>query len=178
MQRWRRIDDADHRLADVEQLAFPRPLGESFHAAQQKVRTEAAAVVAQGVDRAVGGDQERQHVEALEPVVGHESAPRPGRRLDVAGDRRGLPASTVDQRLAVRSERAVVEQETRARARRHDATARILDVNHAVAGDAVRLDHRVAELLAAHRLHRVPPQLREPHRPVRCRQRAPVTVRG
>src|SRR2546428_9963655 len=61
--------DADGRRTRAQGAPLPAPLGEARDVADYDVGTQAAAVVAQRLDGAVGGDEQREGVEALGPVV-------------------------------------------------------------------------------------------------------------
>src|SRR5436305_598196 len=62
-------------------------------------------------------------------------------------------------------------EEARALARRHQPSARVLDVHDAITGNALGREGRPLETLAAHRLHRVAPQFLYPHSHLEVRSR-------
>jgi len=86
-----------------------------------------------------------------------------GGRLDVSRDVGHAPAAATHEGLAVRSQSRVVQEKLRARPRRDDASAPILDVDDAIAGDALGANLGLRQLLAGHGLDRVAPDLRQPH---------------
>lgn len=114
-------------------------------------------------DRAVGRDEQRKHVEALDPVVTNEV------RLGTGGCAHGVrpdgvgPRSSIDPRLAVGSERRLVPEQPWLGPRRDDPVARAPHVHHAIALDAVAAHICALERFAPHRLDRVSPKLRDVH---------------
>jgi len=62
------VDRPHQGRADLQDAPFPAALCQPGDAADHQIRAEAPAVDAQRGDGAVGGDQQRQHVEALEAV--------------------------------------------------------------------------------------------------------------
>ena len=107
------ILDTDEPLAYAQAGARPLALGQPVDAADHDVGPQAAMVVTEGGDGAVGRHQERQHVEALNAIVAHQPRARPGNVHDLGGDLRAVPRSTVDQRFAIQAQRTLMTQETR-----------------------------------------------------------------
>src|SRR2546425_6232252 len=93
--------DRDERVADPESPARPRALRQALDALDEDVRTEPAAIHAERRDRAVGGDEERQHVEPLASIVARESRVGPGRLSHRRGRFLRRPRAAADPRLAV-----------------------------------------------------------------------------
>src|SRR2546428_8261705 len=110
--------DADDRRTRAQGAPLPAPLGEARDVADYDVGTQAAAVVAQRLDGAVGGDEQRKDVEALGPVVADQAGSFAGGGDDGAPDLGGAPGAAVHERLAVRAERGAGGQEGRPAARR------------------------------------------------------------
>src|SRR5439155_1323633 len=84
--------DRDERVADPETPARPRALGQALDALDEDVRTEPAAIHAERRDRAVGGDEERQHGIAPELRASHHRLPDVGTTRRRAGIQRRLRA--------------------------------------------------------------------------------------
>ena len=70
-------------------------------------------VVTKGGDGAVGGHEQRQHVEALYAVVAHQLRARSDNVHHLGGNFRALPGSAVHQRFAIRTQRPLMAQEPR-----------------------------------------------------------------
>src|SRR5262249_17576033 len=101
------VADPDDRRTRAQRPAFPLPFRETQHAAHDDVRPQAAAIVAEGGDGAVGGDEKRQDVEALDAARPNEPRVLTSRRLDRLTDPRIGPGSLLDQRCSVRTEYGV-----------------------------------------------------------------------
>ncbi len=70
-------------------------------------------VLTEGGDGAVGGHEQRQHVEALYAVVTHQLGARPDNLDNLGGDLRTVPRPAVYKGLAIRAQRTLMTQETR-----------------------------------------------------------------
>ena len=156
-------DHPDDRAPDVKLAALPPALGQSRNAGDEQVRAKPPPIVAERRDRTVRRDEQGQHVEPIQAVVAQQSGSGPGGLLHIARDVGHAPAPAVDQGLTVRAQRRVVQQKLRARPRRDDAPALILDVNDTISGDALGADLGLLQLLPGHGLDRIAPDLRQPH---------------
>src|SRR5215813_29008 len=125
-------------------------------------------VVAEGGNGAVGGDQERQHVEALHAVIAHQLRARPANVHHRRGNVWTVPGPAIHPRFAIRTQRALMAQETRMGSRGDHPLLGVLDVDNAVAVDAERPDAYPLQLLAGHGLDRISPDLRDLHCYLRC----------
>ena len=94
------VGQGDDHLADTQPAALPAALVELRHAADDQVGAQPAAVVAEGGDGAVGGDQQRQDVEDARGR-GHDLRALAGDRGDRGGDAWVVPRLSVDQDRAV-----------------------------------------------------------------------------
>src|SRR3989442_6480908 len=129
--------DRDEGVADPETPARPRALGQALDALDDDVGPEPAAVHAERRDRAVGGDEERQHVEPLASVVAHESRVGPGRLVQRRSRMTRSPQAAADPRLAVGPEgRTEPEQLWLGPSGDHPA-AGVAHVDDPVAGDPI-----------------------------------------
>ena len=91
----------DDDVADPQAPAFPVALGEPLDAAEDDVRPQPAAVAAEAADRAVGGDEEGEDVEAGGRVEDRELRVGTGDVLHDGGDLRRGGGAVLDERLAV-----------------------------------------------------------------------------
>src|SRR5881628_3212994 len=158
------IPHADDHVTDLELPALPRALRQPLDAGDDDVRAEPPPIGAERPDRAVGRDEEREHVESLHPVVAHQPRARPHCGDDVVRDLRSPPRPPVDQRLPVRAQGRAVAEQPRSRARRDDTPVRATHVYNAVTYDPVGADLRPGQALGRHRLHWIAPQLSDVHR--------------
>ena len=142
-QRARSESSADHHVADPQPPALPFALGEALDAAEHDVRPQPAAVAAERPDRPVGGDEQREDVEALGRVEARELRVGAGHVLHDGGDLGGAGRPVLDERLAVGGERGVQAEQLRPRARRDEAV-RAADDDEPVAGDPVALTSAVS----------------------------------
>src|SRR5579871_3350185 len=76
------------------------------------MRRLSPAVVAKRGDRAVGGNEQRQHVEPLGPFVAHQFRSPAADLGDNLRNFRAVPRSPIDERLAVAAERSLVTEKT------------------------------------------------------------------
>src|SRR5215469_6416591 len=120
-------------------------------------------VVTEGGDGAVGGHQQRQHVEALNAVVAHQLRARSANINHLGGDFRALPESTVYQRFAIRTKHPLMAQEPRMGAGGDHPPVSVLDVDDAVSFDAKRPEAYSLQLLTGHGFDRISPNLRDLH---------------
>src|SRR5215469_7676713 len=120
-------------------------------------------VVTEGGDGAVGGHQQRQHIEALDAVVAHQLRARSANINHLGGDFRALPGSAVHQWFAVRTKRPLMAQEPRMGAGGDHPTVSVFDVDDAVSFDAKRPEAYSLQLLTGHGLDRISPDLRDLH---------------
>src|SRR5207245_1552939 len=155
--------NTDQRAANAQPLARPRPLRVGGGAADQDVGAESPPVQPERRDGAVGGDQQREHVESLGPVETDQPDVWPDGPSKPLGERLRAPGLAVDERLAIRTEARVTPQQGRMTARGEDVAV-VSRVDHAVARDSVGGQHRDAELLAAHRFHTIAPDPAHDHR--------------
>ena len=100
-------DNPDDGAAELELAMLPGPLGESGDAANEQIRPKPPAIVAEESDRAVGGDEQRKHVEPIQAVIAHEPRPRSGGLPDVRRTPAIAPRPPVDERLTVGSQRSL-----------------------------------------------------------------------
>src|SRR4030095_4024234 len=161
------LDPNAHR-ADAQAGAWPLALGQPVDAADHDVRPQATMVVTEGSDGAVGGHQQRQHVEALNAVVAHQLGARPDNVDNLGSDLRTVPRPVVDKRLTIPAQCTLMTQETRMRARGDHLAPGVLDVYDPVAFDAERPEVHPVQLLTGPRLDRVSPDFRDLHRHLRC----------
>jgi hypothetical protein len=111
----------------------------------------------------VRADQERQHVEPLRAVVPDEVGMRTRRHPDRFRDRRILPGFVIDQNFAVRRQAPPEPEQAGMSPRGDDPAAGSGNQQHSIADDPAVGDLRSLDPLAGHGLHRVSPQLLDPH---------------
>jgi hypothetical protein len=134
----------DDGAADVELGTRPLALAQSLDAADEDVGTQTVDVMAEGGNGAVGGDEQRQDVEAveagprLEPRVRTCCAPHERQRVGA------VPGMAVDAGVAVRIERAPQSEEAVLAPRCAHAFG-APHAHDAIAGDAVGSNHRRRE---------------------------------
>jgi len=80
---------------------WPAALGEPFDAADEDVGTKAPPIDADLGDRAVRGDRQRQHVEAIEAVRGDQLGVVTRGSADRGARLGRVPCVAVDQRLSI-----------------------------------------------------------------------------
>ena len=105
-----RIEPHDD-LADVQLGARPVAFGETLDAADENVRPEPTDVPAEGRDTAVGRDEQRKNVEAVEILRRLEPRVVARCALHERECRRAVPSMTVDERHAVFTKDAAETQE-------------------------------------------------------------------
>ena len=93
----------------------------------------------------------------------HELHTWPGSRPHELARPGGVPRQTLHEWLAVVAQRPLQAEQARAEARRDDTPRLLAHVCEAITGHAVRIDVRRLHALAAQRLDRVPPELRNVH---------------
>src|SRR5262245_13061047 len=100
-----KIREADHGLPDREVAAFPTALREPFHAPDHEVRSQTSVIDPERFDRAIGGHEQRQDVEA--PGALHAPKMRFGARggADPRRDLAVLPVPPVHVHATARTER-------------------------------------------------------------------------
>src|SRR5215475_1656677 len=157
------ILDTDEHLAYAQTAARPLPLGQPLDAPDHDVGPQAAMVVAEGGNGAVGGYQERQHVEALHAVIAHQLRARPANVNHRGGNVWTVPGPAIHQRFAIRTQRTPKAQKTRMGSRGDHPLLGVFDVDNTVAFDTERPDADPLQLLAGHGLDRISPDLRDLH---------------
>jgi len=157
--------DGGAPAADRQHAAGPEPLAEAVDAADDDVRPEPAAVEPDVLDRAVGRDEQRQDVEPPGAIVQDQPCPATDDVLDVGGDTRILPGAVVHERFSLGVENGAVPKQLRMGSRGDHASTGVLDMDDAVAVETQRCDVHLPQPFAGHRLHRVPPELRDVHDP-------------
>src|SRR5438046_1400709 len=155
--------DGDERVGDPEPAAGPPALGPALDALDDDVGPEPAPVHAERCDRAVGRDEQREHVEPLASVVARESRVGAGRLSYGDGRLFRRPRPAVEPRLAVRAERRVEREQPRMGARGDHPAALVTHVDDPIADDPVDRELRALETLAGERLHRIAPELGDAH---------------
>src|SRR5262249_55460713 len=109
------IADADHGCARAQGAPLPAPFLETGNAADDDVRSQPAAIVSEGRDGPVGGDQEREDVESFHASRPDEPGTGPRGRLDGPSDPGVCPGPVLDEWLAVGAELDMQAEELRPR---------------------------------------------------------------
>src|SRR6266496_1874969 len=95
------VAHADQRISDAQNLPCPLTFCKPLDAADDDIRAQPPAVVSKGGDRAVGGDQQRQDVEASHVRVAHQTCSRAYNRNHFILRCRLTPTNAVYQRLTL-----------------------------------------------------------------------------
>src|SRR3989442_902468 len=144
-------------------LAVTEERSEASAGLDDDVGPEPAPVHAERCDRAVGRDEQREHVEPLASVVARESRVGAGRLSYGDGRLFRRPRPAVEPRLAVRAERRVEREQPRMGPRGDHPAALVTHVDDPIADDPVDRELGALETLAGERLHRKAPELGDAH---------------
>jgi hypothetical protein len=159
-----KVVDCDEDAPDSKALPFPSALGLARDSGNHQVRAEPPAIVSEGLDGAVRGDEERKDIKAVGPFFAHEAGAGARRHFDVPGDLPGIPGSAVHER-SLHPKRRAVPQEPGLRTGGDGPAVAIPHLQEPVAPEPETGKFRPRECLPSHRFHRVAPQLRDLHEP-------------
>src|SRR5579871_1968542 len=150
--------DADANFAYLQAPTGPVTFGKTLDSTDDNIRAEPASVVAEGFDGAVGGDQQRQDVEAFRPFVINDFG-RWNRGTAHQIERfRGIPSVTGNVWLAIFSKRAFEAKQLGIRARSENAPIRSNCHDLAVAGESQFANLNFLEAFPGHGLSRIAPK--------------------
>src|SRR5262245_50817369 len=149
-----KIREADHGLPDREVAALPAALGKARHASDHEVRPQPPVIGPERFDRAIGGYEQRQDVEASGALHGLKVCFGPRGGADPCRDVAVLPVPPAHLHAPAWTERRPMPQQSVPRARVLDATGSVDHDQLAITGDPERADVGPLELLAGHRLDR------------------------
>lgn len=153
--------ELDNCLADAQFAAGPFAFGQSLDALDDDVRSQPPDIAAEGLNRAVSRNQQRENVETIDVAPCLEPGVLTSGRLDQFERRRAIPRVTINRCPALTIERGTESEQPIVAPRRSDPFGASY-ADDAVARNAVTADFGCGYLFAGERLHGVAPELSDP----------------